>query len=74
MSFTQLPFNHPLYLMFSSGTTGPPKCMVHSAGVSEVFISTDNIVDKILGLGWSFFSFFGFGYPDPKSEKFDHVT
>jgi len=31
-SFLQLPFDHPLFIMFSSGTTGLPKCMVHSAG------------------------------------------
>ena len=30
--FEQLPFNHPLYVMFSSGTTGRPKCIVHGAG------------------------------------------
>jgi acetoacetyl-CoA synthetase len=32
LAFEQLPFDHPLYVLFSSGTTGPPKCIVHSAG------------------------------------------
>jgi acetoacetyl-CoA synthetase len=32
IEFAQLPFNHPLYIMFSSGTTGVPKCIVHGAG------------------------------------------
>ncbi|OCP04883.1 MULTISPECIES: acetoacetate--CoA ligase [unclassified Ensifer] len=30
--FERLPFSHPLYVLFSSGTTGVPKCIVHSAG------------------------------------------
>ncbi|KTD48662.1 acetoacetyl CoA synthetase [Legionella rubrilucens] len=30
--FVSLPFAHPLYILFSSGTTGKPKCIVHGAG------------------------------------------
>ncbi len=32
IEFEQVDFNHPLYIMFSSGTTGVPKCIVHSTG------------------------------------------
>ncbi|MBP0614901.1 acetoacetate--CoA ligase [Jiella mangrovi] len=32
LTFERLPFDHPLYIMFSSGTTGVPKCIVHGAG------------------------------------------
>ncbi|HEY2435143.1 MAG TPA: acetoacetate--CoA ligase [Vicinamibacterales bacterium] len=32
LQFEALPFNHPLYVLFSSGTTGVPKCIVHGAG------------------------------------------
>jgi acetoacetyl-CoA synthetase len=42
----QLPFDHPVYIMFSSGTTGKPKCMVQGAGVlinqlKELVLHTD---------------------------------
>ena len=32
LEFARLPFDHPLYVMYSSGTTGRPKCIVHGAG------------------------------------------
>ena len=32
LTFTRVSFDHPLYIMFSSGTTGLPKCIVHSVG------------------------------------------
>jgi acetoacetyl-CoA synthetase len=47
LTFEHLPFDHPLYIMYSSGTTGLPKCMVHGAGgtliqhLKELVLHTD---------------------------------
>lgn len=54
-AFEQLPFDHPAFVMFSSGTTGKPKCMVQGAGgvlinhLKELLLHTDlKREDKIL--------------------------
>jgi acetoacetyl-CoA synthetase len=47
IEFTRLPFDHPLYILYSSGTTGVPKCITHGAGgtliqhLKELVLHTD---------------------------------
>ncbi|MFP3897732.1 MAG: acetoacetate--CoA ligase [Dehalococcoidia bacterium] len=54
IQFEQLAFDHPLYIMFSSGTTGKPKCMVQGAGgilvnhLKELMLHTDLKRDDVL--------------------------
>jgi acetoacetyl-CoA synthetase len=62
IEFEQLPFDHPVYIMFSSGTTGRPKSMVQGAGgvlinhLKELILSTDlkrkDIINYITAPSW----------------------
>ncbi len=62
IAFRRLPFAHPLYILYSSGTTGIPKCIVHSAGgtllqhlkehVLHTDVKPDDRVFYATTLGW----------------------
>lgn len=62
LNFEQLPFDHPVYIMYSSGTTGVPKCIVHGAGgtllqhFKELELHTDlkrhDIITYFTTCGW----------------------
>ena len=62
LDFEQLPFDHPVYVMFSSGTTGKPKCMVQGAGgvlinhLKELILDTDlrrsDVINYITAPSW----------------------
>src|SRR5260221_5732949 len=47
--FARLPFDHPLYILYSSGTTGLPKCMVHGAGGTLLQHQKEHVLHCDLG-------------------------
>ena len=62
LQFEQLPFDHPLYIVYSSGTTGVPKCIVHGAGGTLIQqlkeqqlhtnLQTDDVLFYFTTCGW----------------------
>jgi len=56
-TFERLPFDHPLFIMFSSGTTGRPKCIVHSAGGALLEHQKEHLLHTDIGPDDVFFYF-----------------
>jgi acetoacetyl-CoA synthetase len=57
LEFEQLPFSHPLYILYSSGTTGIPKCIVHSAGASLIQHQKEHMIHSDVKAGDVIFYF-----------------
>ncbi|KAM6521754.1 hypothetical protein FALCPG4_011460 [Fusarium falciforme] len=46
LAFESLPFSHPAFILYSSGTTGRPKCIVHSAGGVAIKVRADMMLQN----------------------------
>ena len=57
LTFARLPFDHPLFIMYSSGTTGVPKCIVHGAGGTLLQHLKEHRLHTGLSAGDRFFYF-----------------
>ena len=62
IAFRRLPFNHPLYILFSSGTTGVPKCIVHGAGGTLLQHLKEHRLHSDIGAGDRAFYFTTLGW------------
>ncbi|MGE0800260.1 MAG: acetoacetate--CoA ligase [Lautropia sp.] len=62
LTFARFPFAHPCYILFTSGTTGPPKCIVHGAGGTllkhlvdqqlQHDVNAGDVILRVTSTGW----------------------
>ena len=62
IEFQRFEFNHPLYILFSSGTTGVPKCIVHGAGGTLIQHLKDHLLQTDVKPGDRVFYFTTLGW------------
>lgn len=62
LTFEQLPFSQPLFILYSSGTSGPPKCIVHSAGGTLLTGKKDSHLGADLHYGQTLFQYTSTGW------------
>ena len=70
LTFTQLPPNHPVYILYSSGTTGAPKCIVHGAGGTLIQHKKEHMLHCSIGLDSRLFYFTTCKLPTPSRHSF----
>ncbi|KAH7002441.1 hypothetical protein EDB80DRAFT_720583 [Ilyonectria destructans] len=57
LEFTQVGFDHPIYILYSSGTTGPPKCICHSGGGALLKHKIDLALGLDLGIDSTYYQY-----------------
>ncbi|ETS84376.1 hypothetical protein PFICI_02401 [Pestalotiopsis fici W106-1] len=57
LEFVQVMFDHPIYILFTSGTTGSPKCICHSGGAALLKNKLDLAMNMDMGIGSTYYQY-----------------